>query len=1234
MKLTDVHIDGFGVWNGLELHELSPTCTVFYGANEAGKSTLLQFLRTALYGFSPARRSRYLPPVRSGVAGGSISAVDRADGRLRIVRREHPDHPLGIATIEAANGTTQTNVELRRLLHDVDEITFNNVFAVGLSEIQELGTLTDIDAAKWMYSLTAGLDRVSLAEVLGELESSRTRIATADGARCEISELTAERDRLERELSQLSILPRDHGRLVTERDGCDAAIAQAAHEVAARETEHRTMEAAAVVYELCQRRSGLNSQIAALAPPDQWPAGSLERMNRLAESMRHERRKVKKLSARRKHLAAEAGRIAVNESLCRLAPRVAALAEHEAWILSIEQELAAAQASVAAWTGEQQSQHGRLKSAATDSVLASTQVDDRGWAMLRTLGENLTKYRRRAKKAGEQQTSQRGDADSAQKQLAAALGSRGQRDLTSAIEAAGNRVTQLRRRVQLDDRIEQLTGAKADLEVEVANLHGRQVTPAWMVWSLGALFALGVVMILGGLIFASWGWTIFFVGCIAAVAAGGLKLSRDISISTQLQEAENQMRLAESQLEEDTAEQTELDRTLPKQAGNWGAQLAIAERDLSQLEQLLPLDSQTKSATQSAGDAEQMADVAKRRYRKARRRWRAALASQGLPIELTPAQIREMSAAGNQLRGVDGRLKDARFELDRHRRELAGLAAQIEQVFLAAGITPTAETVSQRLKQLRSELVEQENRRQRRDAVARLRSKLRKRQLAVRRRIERLIRRRRLLLRDCQVIDVATFRRRAEESTKLAALIADRDAASREIASLLSGVTTEEAAESLIAGKTAAEVEALHSAAAARLNDARDRHRQLCERRGQLNEQIRTLIANRQPAVKRFELSKIEQRLSAAIERWQILTVTRGVLLSVKEDYERNRQPETLREASEYLTQLTRGHYTRVWTRFGENALLVDDAAGKPLAVDMLSRGTREQLFLSLRLALVSLFARRGIELPMILDDVLVNFDSDRAAAAVRVLRKFGERGHQLLVFTCHEHIARMFKLKDVDVRRLPDNAVGGRDLPFEIENRPRRKSRPRPVEEVVTPLPEPEPEPEIIDEPLTLPLEEHFIVTAEAPAGQVEVRLVEPTEPLPEPEPLPLPEPEPEPIFELPAPPPPPVRKPKRRLDPPHRTARWAAIRRGWNAEEFAGELDDQINPLWQQDDNRIDQEEVPEELPQPAPKTNPPMRIIHPRLGSRSFKLLTDDDDDEGESPMVVEISDDDLEAGNKFA
>ena len=80
-------------------------------------------------------------------------------------------------------------------------------------------------------------------------------------------------------------------------------------------------------------------------------------------------------------------------------------------------------------------------------------------------------------------------------------------------------------------------------------------------------------------------------------------------------------------------------------------------------------------------------------------------------------------------------------------------------------------------------------------------------------------------------------------------------------------------------------------------------------------------------------------------------------------------------------------------------------------------------MFLSLRLSLAAYFARRGAALPLILDDVLVNFDMERAKAAAQVLRDFAAQGHQMLVFTCHEHIAKLFRGLKAPVNELPDNS-------------------------------------------------------------------------------------------------------------------------------------------------------------------------------------------------------------------
>jgi hypothetical protein len=367
---------------------------------------------------------------------------------------------------------------------------------------------------------------------------------------------------------------------------------------------------------------------------------------------------------------------------------------------------------------------------------------------------------------------------------------------------------------------------------------------------------------------------------------------------------------------------------------------------------------------------------------------------------------------------------------------------------------------------------------------------------------------------------LAEFRRRSDEFAQIAALMAQRDSAAHEINTLLASYTprSSDASESglstLVDTTTIDQLAARLAESRAKLDESRRQQQRLFEERGQRNAQIRSLSEDRRIGRKRFELAYIDERLAAAVRRYQVLTITHRWLDSVREYYERYRQPETLREASKYLVELTTGRYRRVWTRWGENALLVDDADNNTLPVEVLSRGTREQLFLSLRLALVAVFARRGIELPLILDDVLVNFDAERAAAAVNVLQEFASDGHQLLVFTCHEHIARLFKNCRADVRRLPSEHRSVRDLPFDAELQlpPRRIRTRRPKEELPAPV--------VVD-------------ISPAPPQPVD----EPSDiiPLLPPEPLPL-----EPL----------------RLDPPEQVIRLSPIIRRW--AYWTEELDD----------------------------------------------------------------------------
>src|SRR6056297_786319 len=80
MKIKDIQIDGFGVWTGLSVDSMNEGMTLFYGPNEAGKTTLMQFVRAMLYGFTPERRSRYLPPIHGGTPGGAIRVTGPGGG--------------------------------------------------------------------------------------------------------------------------------------------------------------------------------------------------------------------------------------------------------------------------------------------------------------------------------------------------------------------------------------------------------------------------------------------------------------------------------------------------------------------------------------------------------------------------------------------------------------------------------------------------------------------------------------------------------------------------------------------------------------------------------------------------------------------------------------------------------------------------------------------------------------------------------------------------------------------------------------------------------------------------------------------------------------------------------------------------------------------------------------------------------------------------------------------------
>lgn len=1057
MKIANVKIEGFGVWSDLDLGKLDRQLTVFYGPNEAGKTTLLEFIRSMIFGFAPGRRKRYLPPV-SGATGGGSLAITSPQGNFEIVRRDGGRDPIeGDLRLLGPDGTMQSEHVLSAVLCGVDEPTFNNVFAVGLRDIQELGTLGDTAAADMLYGLTTGLDRISLADVLRELAASRARILSDDARSSQISQLSAQRERIVTELEHLRSQSRDYGELIGRRQQLDRHIEQAEVEATELERSARLLDVAAAIREKWDRRKQLDAQLAALGQPPALPAGALEDFDHLTAACERRRRRHKHLRRQLHGSREELARLADRPLVARLAPRIEALVEQRAWAASLAADVARHDAEIAELQGRLQRDAASLGAEFANVPTASEPVSRKTFARLKQAARLHRDLRERVKNTQADAERAKSTASQLADEIRAALAGRAEKELTPAIERAGTLVTQLRRRVQLDERLEQMTRGRTELQDRSHELLERQVMPLSFVAALGGLFVFGVTLILAGIFMGSaflgpMGWTLALLGLGGTCAAAGSKFYFEYSANQQLEAGQKQLTLLEAQLAQAKDERDALDRQLPKGGGPLLARLQAAEKELSRLEELLAVDGRRSVAQQEADAARAAASQLRGEQQDAQRRWQHALAAAGLPKETRPGQIRELIASRHSLGEATVRIERLHREGQQRRRDLDGFLGRIRQLLAELEIQPAGTGFDDHLRQLEdtlrdhhAQLAGRERWRTRTEELRRLQRK-NQRQL-------RIVRRRRLaLLRRAHVRDAQEFRDRAIQAVKAASLRTQRDKIAAEIALATGPQLSEELLHDPLERLGPVQLDAHARDLAARRQASRQQLQVLSEQRGQLSVQLRTLADDRRASHKLLELGTIDQQLREAIERWQVLAITGRLLESIRRTYEADRQPATLQEASGYLRQLTEGRYRRVWTPVDENVLLVDDAAGQSLPVEVLSSGTREQLFLSLRLALVSAYASRGASLPLVLDDVLVNFDTHRAKATAAVLRDFAAGGFQLLVFTCHEHIAQLFQSLKVHTRELPTRGVAesrsskrSRKLPTVVEE-------PQEEEEVVLP--------------------------------------------------------------------------------------------------------------------------------------------------------------------------------------
>jgi len=135
-----------------------------------------------------------------------------------------------------------------------------------------------------------------------------------------------------------------------------------------------------------------------------------------------------------------------------------------------------------------------------------------------------------------------------------------------------------------------------------------------------------------------------------------------------------------------------------------------------------------------------------------------------------------------------------------------------------------------------------------------------------------------------------------------------------------------------------------------------------------------------------------------------------GALVSrVVQAYREQHQGPVLRRAGAIFTRITLGSFANIVLDYQDDrqVLLGQRLDGSKVAVAGMSQGTRDQLFLALRIAAIEEHLRQREAAPIAIDDLLVQFDDARAAATLAVLAELAQRT-QVLFFTHHGHLCEL----------------------------------------------------------------------------------------------------------------------------------------------------------------------------------------------------------------------------------
>ena len=279
MRLNELHVDGFGHFRDHVVGPLDSNVFVLHGPNEAGKSTLLAFIRTILFGFPLRGRDDHYPPLAGGRHGGRIALSDDDGESYTLERFAGPRGGRPVLRTESGEPAA-----LERLIGHATLNLFSNVFAFSLDEIQSEGLMSNSEVSGRLYSV--GMGASGLPEFSRSLADRRNGLFRPRGSAQKIPGLLDELSDIDGSLCVIQGNADEYRRLTARQEVILQELGGVGEEISKLNVRLSEVGKLLEGWDDWVLLEGLETQLRELPEIEQFPESPIERLEAIEERVR------------------------------------------------------------------------------------------------------------------------------------------------------------------------------------------------------------------------------------------------------------------------------------------------------------------------------------------------------------------------------------------------------------------------------------------------------------------------------------------------------------------------------------------------------------------------------------------------------------------------------------------------------------------------------------------------------------------------------------------------------------------------------------------------------------------------------------------------------------------------------------------------------------------------------------------------------------------------------------